>query len=114
MAYELTLTNRGSKAATNVVVVAQFSDGIEPIRSEGHAARVVPGQALFETLPRLAAGETINLKVIAQAAAAGSHRFRVEVRSDDSQVRLVQEESTQYLESAGRIAKPAANGPSLR
>ena len=112
--YELTLTNRGSKAATNVIVVAQFSDGIEPIRSEGHAARVVPGQALFETLPRLAAGETVNLKVIAQAATAGSHRFRVEVRSDDSQVRLVQEESTRYLESAGRIAAPISSGSAIR
>ncbi|MEZ6077426.1 MAG: CARDB domain-containing protein [Pirellulaceae bacterium] len=39
--YELTLTNRGSKAATNVKVIAQFSDGIEPTRGEGHAARVV-------------------------------------------------------------------------
>lgn len=114
VAYELTLTNRGSKAATNVIVVAQFSDGIEPIRSEGHAARMVPGQALFETLPRLAAGETVNLKVIAQAATAGSHRFRVEVRSDDSQVRLVQEESTRYLESAGRIAVPISNGSTMR
>lgn len=114
VAYELTLTNRGSKAATNVIVVAQFSDGIEPIRGEGQAARVVPGQALFETLPSLAAGETIHLKVIAQAAAAGSHRFRVEVRSDDSQVRLVQEESTQYLESASRLAAPPKRGSSLR
>lgn len=114
VAYELTLTNRGSKAATNVIVVAQFSDGIEPIRSEGQAARVVPGQALFEALPRLAAGETVNLKVIAQAAAAGSHRFRVEVRSDDSQVRLVQEESTQYLEAAGRIAAPLSSGSTVR
>lgn len=112
--YELTLTNRGSKAATNVIVVAQFSEGIEPIRSEGHAARVVPGQALFEPLPGLAAGETVNLKVIAQAATAGSHRFRVEVRSDDSQVRLVQEESTRYLESAGRIAAPPSSGSTLR
>lgn len=112
--YELTLTNRGSKAATNVSVVAQFSDGIEPIRSEGQPARVVPGQALFETLPSLAAGQTVHLKVIAQAAAAGSHRFRVEVRSDDSQVRLVQEESTQYLESASRIAVPLSSDSALR
>ncbi len=113
--YELTLTNRGSKAATNVKVVAQFSDGIEPTRGEGHTARVVPGQTLFEPLPRLAAGETVNLKVFAKAAASGIHRFRVEVRSDESEVRLVQEESTQYLEPvSSRMAAPMSRSSTLR
>ncbi|MCA9159953.1 MAG: hypothetical protein KDA72_16585, partial [Planctomycetales bacterium] len=112
--YELTLTNRGSKAATNVKVVAQFSDGIEPTRGEGHAARVVPGQTLFEPLPRLAAGETVNLKVFAKAAASGTHRFRVEVRADESEVRLVQEESTQYLEPVSRMAAPMTKSSTLR
>ncbi len=106
--YELTLTNRGTKAATNVKVVAQFSEGIEPIRGEGHSSRVVPGQTLFDSIERINAGESIKLKVVAQAAASGTHRFRVEVRSDESEVRLVQEESTQYLEGARRIATPAA------
>lgn len=104
--YELTLANRGSKAATNVKVIAQFSDGIEPIRGEGQTARVVPGQALFDPIARISAGESKTLKVIAQASAGGIHRFRAEVRSDDEEVRLVQEESTQYLEGASRIASP--------
>ncbi len=112
--YELTLTNRGSKAATNVKVIAQFSDGIEPTHGEGHTARVVPGQALFEPLPRLAAGETVKLKVFAKAAASGIHRFRVEVRSDESEVRLVQEESTQYLESLNHLAAPISADSTLR
>jgi uncharacterized repeat protein (TIGR01451 family) len=104
--YELKLTNRGSKAATNVKVIAQFSEGIEPIRGEGRAARVVPGQALFEPIARIGAGETVHLQVVAQAAASGVHRFRVEVRSDESEVRLVQEQSTQYLDGASRMATP--------
>ena len=112
--YELTLTNRGSKAASNVKVVAQFSEGIEPVRGEGQPARVIPGQTLFEPIGRIGAGETVRLKVIAQAAAAGTHRFRVEVRSDDSEVRLVQEESTQYLEGASRLAAPPTAGSLLR
>ena len=109
--YELNLNNRGSKAATNVKVVAQFSDGIEPVRSEGQTARVVPGQILFDPLPRLGAGESIKLQVFATAATAGTHRFRVEVRSDESDVRLVQEESTQYLESVSRMAAPTSSTP---
>ncbi len=111
--YELTLTNRGSKAATNVKVIAQFSEGIEPIRGEGQAVRVVTGQALFEPIARIDAGETKHLKIVAQAAAAGNHRFRAEVRSDEEEVRLVQEESTQYLEGASRIAAPPSKS-SLR
>ncbi len=104
--YELTLTNRGSKTATNVKVTAQFSEGIEPTRCEGHSARIVPGQTLFDPIPRVGPGETMILKVFAKSAASGTHRFRVEVRSEDSEVRLVQEESTQYLDKASRLAQP--------
>ncbi len=107
--YELTLTNRGSKAATNVKVIAQFSEGIEPVRCEGHPSRVVPGQSFFEPISKIGAGETVSLKVFAKAEVAGTHRFRVEVRADETEVRLVQEESTQYLDAAGRIASPPAN-----
>lgn len=106
--YELTLTNRGSKAASNVRVIAQFSEGIEPTRGVGQASRVVPGQLFFEPIPRIAAGEAIRLQVYARAETDGVHRFRVEVRSDESDVRLVQEESTQYLKSNQRIAAPSA------
>jgi uncharacterized repeat protein (TIGR01451 family) len=105
--YELTLTNRGSKAGNNVRVVAQFSDGIEPIRGEGQDFRLVPGQILFEPLARIEAGQSISLKVYARAEFAGSHRFRTEVRSDDSELKLVQEESTRYLDTATRIASPS-------
>jgi uncharacterized repeat protein (TIGR01451 family) len=104
--YELSLTNRGSKAATNVKVVAQFSEGIEPIRGEGQAFRVVPGQVFFDPIPQIGAGESLELKVVAAAEAEGVHLFRVEVRSDATEVRLVQEESTQYLNAASRIASP--------
>ncbi len=107
VAYELMLTNRGSKTATNVKVIAQFSEGIEPLRGEGQACRVVPGQTFFDPIARIGAGESVNLKVFAKAAVAGTHRFRVEVRADESEVRLVQEESTQYLEAANRIAAPS-------
>ncbi|MEZ6134398.1 MAG: CARDB domain-containing protein [Pirellulaceae bacterium] len=112
--YELQLTNRGSKAANNVKIVAQFSDGIEPTRGEGHAFRIVPGQLLFEPIARVEAGQTITLRVIALAETSGTHRFRAEVRSDDSQLKLVQEESTQYLDSIGRIASPPLSGSTLR
>ncbi len=63
-------------------------------------------QVRFETVPQIAAGQSVQLKVVAKAAIAGVHRFRAEVRCEDNEARLVEEESTRYLESIGRIASP--------
>ncbi|MCR9291993.1 MAG: hypothetical protein NXI32_04690, partial [bacterium] len=104
--YELELTNRGSKAASNVHVITQFSQGIEPTRGSGHGYRVVPGQLFFDPIPQVAAGETVRLRVHALAEKDGVHRFRAEVRSDEANTRLVQEESTQYLQTQTQIASP--------
>ncbi len=107
--YELTLTNRGSKAAQNVAVIAQFSEGIEPTRAEGHEFRVIPGQLLFEPIPSAEAGQTLSLQVFAEANGGGMHRFRAEVRTDANDVRLVQEESTQFMNNVRRVASPMGN-----
>ncbi len=112
--YEMSITNRGSRAATNVRAVAQFSDGIEPMHADGGQHRIVTGQVIFEPLARIEAGETKILRVQAKAGEAGTHRFRAEVRSDESDLRLVQEETTQYLESASRIAAPINSGKVVR
>ncbi len=104
--YELTIVNRGSRDAKNVQVVAQFSDGIEPETASGWNHQVVPGQVRFETIPQIAGGETVKLKVLAKASVAGVHRFRAEVRCEDNEARLVEEESTRYLDAPGRIASP--------
>ena len=109
--YELNLTNRGSKAAHNVRVIAQFSKGIEPTRSGGHGYRVVPGQVFFDPIGTVAAGQTVKLQVYAIADNDGMHRFRAEVRTDDENIRLVQEESTQYLNTETRIAAPIQSSP---
>ena len=104
--YEVVLKNRGSKAATNVRVVAQFSEGIEPVRGEGQEYEVVPGQLFFSTIPTIEAGESRTLRVVALAETDGTHRFRAEVRTVDSEQRLVHEESTQYLDMTHRMATP--------
>jgi uncharacterized repeat protein (TIGR01451 family) len=93
--YEITLRNRGSKAATAVQALTHFGNGIEPIRIEGHQGDVTTGQVAFDTIPRIEAGETLTLRVIAQASSEGLHRFRTEVSSADTV--LVAEEATRYL-----------------
>lgn len=100
--YDLELFNRGRKTATSVNVLVQFSEGIEPIRNEGHDARIVPGQVIFNAIPSIAPGERVKLRVVAEASKPGVHRFRVEAKSDDGETALLQEASTRYLDSTIR------------
>lgn len=95
--YELVITNRGKKAASDIEVIAQFSEGIEPIRLEGHAGRVVPGQAIFHSIPSIQPNEKLVLRIVAEASKPGVHRFRAEVKSPGSDTDLLGEESTRYL-----------------
>jgi len=95
--YEILIRNRGSKEATNVRAVAQFGHGIEPQRIEGHSGEVVPGQVMFDAIPRIGPGAEVRLRVIAQAEKVGHHRFRAEVHSGDTM--LVAEEATHYMNS---------------
>jgi Domain of unknown function DUF11 len=95
--YDLTITNRGSKAATSVQLLAQFSNGIEPIRTEGGLSRVLPGQVVFEPIPVIEPGQAITLRVVAQASEPGMHRFRAELQCEEGDTQLIEEESTRYL-----------------
>ena len=95
--YEIVVENRGSKAAEDVKVVAQFSEGIEPIRAQGSVAEIVPGQVLFQTIPRIGPGEKVKMTIIAVAEKAGNHRFRVETTTTEPETRLVAEESTHFF-----------------
>ncbi len=93
--YEIVIRNRGSKEATDVRAIAQFSHGIEPQRVEGHTGEVLTGQVLFDPIQRIAAGQEVRLRLAAKADRAGHHRFRTEIRSGDTV--LVAEEATHYM-----------------
>jgi hypothetical protein len=95
--YDLTIVNRGSKAAKSVQLLAQFSNGIEPVRAEGNPSRVLPGQVVFESIPVIEPGQEITLRVVAQASEPGMHRFRAELQCEADDTQLVEEESTRYL-----------------
>jgi hypothetical protein len=97
--YEIEIHNRGTKAAENVSVLAQFSEGIEPVKVDGHSAQIVPGQVVFESIPLIGPNERITLKVHAVAGSSGTHRFRAEVKGSSGEADLVQEGSTRYMAS---------------
>jgi uncharacterized repeat protein (TIGR01451 family) len=100
--YEIIISNRGTKAAEGVNVVAQFSEGVEPVQTQGAKADLVPGQAIFHAIPRIDPGQSLTLKVIAKADREGNHRFRAELTADGPETKLVAEESTYYFRDASR------------
>lgn len=110
--YEITIRNRGSKEATDIRAVAQFSHGIEPQRVEGQSGEVVTGQVLFDEIPRIGPGQEVTLRVIAQAERAGHHRFRTEVRSGDTV--LVAEEATHYMSPKSERVSRRSTDSSVR
>jgi uncharacterized repeat protein (TIGR01451 family) len=113
--YEVHITNRGSKAAERIKIVAQFSEGVEPQEANGGAADIVPGQVLFHPISRIEPGAELVLKIIAKADKAGNHRFRAELTAGDPDTRLIAEESTYYFgEDATRTAAQPATEAATR
>ncbi|MGV3608131.1 MAG: CARDB domain-containing protein [Planctomycetaceae bacterium] len=100
--YEVTVMNRGTRAAHDVRIVLQFSEGIEPVALEGGEGKIVPGQVVCEPLPELAPGEQVNLQVRAKAEKAGTMVYRVEVTQAEDEDRLVEEGTTKFFADNGR------------
>lgn len=94
--YEIKVVNRGTKAATNIEVIGQFGYGVEPVRTEGRRAELIPGQAVFNPIESLAPGQEVVLKVYAKASKPGRHKFRAVVKSTNPETDLVQEEMTWF------------------
>ncbi len=106
--YEIVIKNRGSREANGVRAIAQFSNGIEPRRIEGHSGQVLTGQVLLDPIETIRPGEEIHIRVIAEAESEGHHRFRTEIRSGETV--LVAEEATQFLSKRGeRVSRRSSS-----
>jgi hypothetical protein len=112
--FEINVVNRGTKAATQVNVVAQFSQGIEPVATDGMPGEIQAGQVVFQPIARINPKETIKLTVKAKAQSEGNHVFRAAVQCADPDTRLVAEDNTRFYGS-GPLRKadsPAVVSPS--
>ncbi len=96
LTYEIQIKNRGSRAAKNLTLVMQYSEGIEPTSAVGLTNQVVPGQVIFSPIQAIEPGEELVLQVTAQALSAGTHRFRAQLSNDESSVHEVDEGTTQF------------------
>jgi uncharacterized repeat protein (TIGR01451 family) len=108
VAYEIQVVNRGSKEATNISLIAQFSDGIEPVSASGHGSEIVPGQVIFKPIAAIPAGGQLTVKVLAAAQKPGSLRFRAELSCGEPETKLVSEETTRFYGTAADNPAPQA------
>jgi len=95
--YEITVLNRGTKAAQGVQVKAEFSEGITPQGSAGLPATISPGLATFQAIDRLDPEESVTFKVFAVGTVAGNQLFRAEVQCADPETREVKEGTTRFF-----------------
>jgi uncharacterized repeat protein (TIGR01451 family) len=96
MTYEVNIVNRGTKAADNVNLVGFFSEGIEPVAIHGWRGDVEVGQVTMQTIPHIAPGQEIVIKVIAKANKPGNHVFRAELSTKVPLTKLAVEEWTVF------------------
>jgi uncharacterized repeat protein (TIGR01451 family) len=108
--YEIQITNRGTEAAMSVNVIGQFSEGIEPVSTDGMRAELATGQVVFEPIARINPGDTVELTVTARADKSGNHVFRAAVQCEDPETRLVAEDTTRFYGS-DVLSSSASPGP---
>ncbi|MEZ6092927.1 MAG: hypothetical protein R3C03_01630 [Pirellulaceae bacterium] len=94
--YVIRIRNRGSRSATNLNLVMQYSEGVEPTTATGLTHQVVPGQVIFTPIASIDPGEELTVQVTAHALNAGSHRFRAQLTSTDSDAHEVAEGTTRF------------------
>ena len=93
--YEIKVTNQGSKAATNVSLTAIVPDGMQPVGAQGPTIEQIQGQrVVFEPLSSLEPKQEATFRITVQGGAAGDHRFRVQLTSDEMSTPVTKEEST--------------------
>jgi uncharacterized repeat protein (TIGR01451 family) len=93
--YEVRVINRGTQAATNVVVQAVAPQGMTPLEAEGPVDHEISGREIvFEPIERLAPRADAGFQIRVRGDRAGDMRFSVEVHCDQLDRSLKKEEST--------------------
>jgi uncharacterized repeat protein (TIGR01451 family) len=95
-AYEIRVVNQGSKAATNVQVVALMPAGLRAQAGQGDSRYQVQGDRVaFAPLPSLAAKADATFRLRVQGIRPGDQRVSVQVTTDEVREPITQVESTQ-------------------
>jgi hypothetical protein len=96
-AYEIRVTNTGSKTETNLQLICTVPDKMEFRGATGAANckfRVQGKDVVFEPLPRLAPRADVVYRVNVRGIAPGDLRFRARITADGLTEPVLKEEST--------------------
>jgi len=90
--YEIRVQNQGSKAATNVQVVAIMPAGMRPVTGQGETRHTVQGErVIFAPLSQLAPKSETTFRIQAQGIRPGDHRVRFQITDDDVLQPIIEE-----------------------
>lgn len=93
--YEIRVVNQGSKAATNVELLALFPPQLKPRSAHGPTRDSVKGQEVrFQPLGRLPPKGEQTYQIRAQGLEPGDLRVQVQLLTDEMQTPVTKEEST--------------------
>lgn len=93
--YEIRVVNQGSKAATNVRVVAVFPRELKPRSAQGQTRYTIEGQEVrFQPIARLAPKADTTFQIRAQGLEPGDLRVQVQLMTDEMEGPVTKEEST--------------------
>lgn len=112
-AYELHVTNTGTKTETNVEVTCTLPDQFEFKNAKCSTTlryRVEGRQLIFEPLPRLAPKADVIYRIQVRGTAAADVRFRARIKADGLRDPILREESTRIY-SDDSVVRPVSASP---
>jgi uncharacterized repeat protein (TIGR01451 family) len=93
--YQIRVTNQGTQAARKVQVAAVLPPEVKLVQAKGAtAAGIDEQQIVFQPLQSLAPGRTEIFEVRVKCQQPGNVRFRAYLRTEESRVPVVEEETT--------------------
>ncbi|MDO5581492.1 MAG: hypothetical protein Q4G69_10165 [Planctomycetia bacterium] len=100
VSYMITITNTGTKAASNVNAGFLLGRGMRPVAVEGNNGIVYPNdmKVVFNKIPILSAGQSVSWKVEAEAIIAGNHKVQAVLEAPSENIQLNTEEMTYCYE----------------
>ena len=96
-AYEVRISNNGSKAAQNVGLTFELPRGVELLNVQSTTQHLAKnGLILFNDLPELAPGKTALVRIHVKGATEGNQRVRARLTSESIEQELITEEITKF------------------
>ncbi len=94
-AYDVRIINQGSKAATNVQLIALIPAELKFLQAEGVTRyRTEAGRVIFEPIDNLPAKSETVYRIRAQGVTAGDVRLKVQLTTSEIPQPITKEEST--------------------